>query len=317
MEKLKFGVIGCAGIARKAFIPAVKKSEFAEVTIVSSLLYDEAKEVAAQFECKAVESYEDVVNCDDIDAVYIAVPNGLHADFTIASANAGKHVLCEKSLAVNTNEVNNIIQACKKNNVALLEGFAYQFHPQHKQLREMVNSGRIGEPVLFQGWFGFPPIKSSHRYDKNLGGGAVLDAGAYPIHSARKFFKREPITAKACVHNGNETVEIHGSVLLDFGMGQTALLAFGFDNMYRNSYSVWGTSGVITLTRAYSIPPTFSPTLILEQQGCREEHILKPFDPFLGEIEWFCQNVDNHDILEMWRQDASCQANVIEDIKRQ
>ncbi|MCI5188749.1 MAG: gfo/Idh/MocA family oxidoreductase [Candidatus Electrothrix sp. AS4_5] len=315
MKKIRFGVIGCANIAMKSFIPALKKSKTAELTAVASRSLEKAEKFANKFHCIPVCGYENLLKRNDIDAVYIATPTGLHAHWVIASAQSGKHILCEKTLAKNVKETLQILAACEKNDVALLEGFSYQFHPQHKELSEIVRQGKIGEPVLLQACFGFPPIKSEHRYNPEFGGGALLDAGTYTAHIARNFFKRKPQQVYSVLNYKEKKVDIHGSVLLNFGNGQTASLTFGFDNMYQNFYSIWGTKGLVKLNRSFSISSFFSPTIILERQDYREERVLQPYDQFLGEIESFCTHLHNSEKKTLWRQDALDQSLVIEKIK--
>lgn len=316
-NKLRFGIIGCASIARKAFLPALTKSTTADLLAVASRSSKKAKSFASFFDCEAVHGYDALLARDDIDAVYIATPIGTHAEWSIASARAGKHVLCEKTLSINVDETRRILDACEKYNVALFEGFVYQFHPQHAAVREIVEQGRIGEPILFQAWFGFPPLKrSNHRYDPMLGGGALMDAGTYTVHAARHFFNREPVRVQASLNYMDKPVDIHGSVLLDFDNRQTAFLAFGFDNMYRNSYSIWGTKGQITLTRAFAVPSSIFPTIILEQQSYREEQILSPYDQFSGEIEMFSVGFNDPDKRRSWREDSLNHALVLEKIRQ-
>lgn len=316
MGKVRFGILGCANVARKAFLPALLSSNCAYPIAVASRTKAKAQEYAALFSCEAVEGYDNLLIRDDIDAVYIATPIGLHAQLAIKAAESGKHVLCEKTLARNVEESQLIYEACKRNNVALLEGFSYQFHPQHQEVRDIIEKGQIGNPILFQAWFGFPPLQSQHRYDSALGGGALLDAGTYTVHSARRFFGREPLRVWASLDDGDQPVEIHGSVILDFGGGQTALLAFGFDNMYRNSYSIWGTKGQVTLNRAFSVPANFAPTIILEKQGRQEERTVAPYDQFKGEIEVFCAGLNDPDRRRAWREDALAQAKVLASVFR-
>jgi predicted dehydrogenase len=315
-DRLRFGVIGCASIARQSFLPALMKSVSADLVAVASRSRKKAKSFSSLFNCEAVHGYDNLLTRKDIDAVYIATPIGIHAEWSIASAQAGKHVLCEKTLATNVDETQLILETCEKYGVAVFEAFAYQFHPQHAAVRKIVEQGQIGETVLFQAWFGFPPINSNHRYDPVLGGGALLDAGAYTVHAARHFYNREPVRIQASLDYGEKLVDIHGSVLLDFGNRQTAFLAFGFDNMYRNSYSIWGTKGMVTLTRAFSIPPILSPTIILEQQSYREERILPTYDQFLGEIEIFSSGYNDSDKCRRWREDSLGQAQTLEAIRQ-
>lgn len=315
MKKTRFGIIGCASIARRAFIPALQKSSAAQLVAVASRTRQKANEFAALFDCDAVEGYDTLLAREDIDAVYIATPVGLHAEWALAAARAGKQILCEKTLARNSEETRRVMEMCEASGIAIFEGFAYQFHPQHTMLRRMVEEGQIGRPVLFKAWFGFPPIDSPHRYDPALGGGALLDAGTYTVHAARHFFCREPLRVQAILHHACNLVEIHGSVLLDFGHGQSAHLAFGFDNMYQNTYSIWGTEGVITAKRAFSLPPTFSPVVVTERQNLRKEKYIPPCDYFLEEIEMFVQGSSDPTTRRKWREDALGQAQVLESIR--
>jgi len=224
--------------------------------------------IKAKFDKPFENSLKTAFKKYNFDAVYISTPIGTHKDIVILAAENKKHILCEKSLAVNLKEVEEMISICKKNNVALFEGFMYQFHTQHKYVKNLIASGEIGTPLHFQAWFGFPPInKNDFRYDKILGGGALLDAGSYTVHAARHFFDSEPIKCFSVLEDEGHEVEIRGSVLLDFGKSKTAHLVFGFNNMYQNKYVIWGTLGVITLERAFALPPHFMSKLILEKQG--------------------------------------------------
>ena len=222
------------------------------------------------------------------DAVYISTPNAVHAETVFLAAKNKKHILCEKSLGINLKEVEEMVQCCKENNVALFEGFMYQFHTQHQFVKKLIQDGEIGIPFHFQASFGFPPInENDFRYKKELGGGVVLDAGSYPIHSARHFFGKEPISSNAILENEGHEVEIRGTVLLNFGKSRTASLIFGFNNMYQSKYSIWGTKGMITLDRAYAVPSNFNPTCILEKQGFKEVYTLNACDHFIEENKIF------------------------------
>jgi predicted dehydrogenase len=313
---IRFGVIGTADIARRSFAPVLTTSDETVLVAVASRTQEKADVFASQFGCEGIEGYRNLLKRPDIDAVYIATPTGLHAEWAIAAARAGKHILCEKTLARNVYETQAILQTCREENVAIMEGFAYQFHPQHRALDEWVTADKIGEAVQLQAWFGFPPIDSPHRYTPELGGGALLDAGTYTVHVARRFFKSEPINVSSVLDSEGESVDIRGSALLDFGAQRTALLSFGFNNMYRNEYTVWGTTGLITIARAFSIPPTMSATLVLNRQDEHVERKLDPFDHFRGELDHFCAGFLSEAKRSHWRQDALHQAITLEAIRQ-
>jgi len=316
MDSVRFGIIGCGGIARRAFLPAVAALDEVHVMAVASQNIEKARRCASETGCEAEETYDSLLNRSDLDAVYIATPTGMHTEWAVKAAQRGLHVLCEKSLAPSLAEVELIIQAGEKNNVSVLEGFAYQFHSQHSFVRNMVQEGQIGQPVVMQAWFGFPPLDPQNfRYDKNLGGGALLDAGAYTVHIARRFYGREPVQVFSTLDVSSSGVDIHGSVLLDFGLGQTAHLAFGFDNMYKNSYQIWGTEGTLSLSRAFSIPPKLPPVLVLERQDFKEEITLPPSDQFVAEINHFCKGISDTETRIMWVTDARNQARVMRAIQ--
>jgi NDP-hexose-3-ketoreductase len=316
-QMIRFGAIGCGSIAQRSMLPALASGCGAQLVAVASPSSKRATELARRFGCEPVTGYEELVTRSDIDAVYIGLPVGLHARWAIEAAKNSKHVLCEKTLARTEMETREVVEACEKAGAAVMEAMAYRFHPQHRIAKEIVDSGGIGEPLLFQGWFGFPPIDSPHRYDPSLGGGALLDAGTYVIHAARTFFEAEPTVMSAMLDNGNEAVEIYGSAHLRFGSPRSALVAFGFNHMYRNSYSIWGTQGVLTMTRAFSISASFQPSVIIERQGHREERVLPAADSFQCEVAAFCDGIEDATLRRRWAEDAVSQSIVLEQVRSQ
>ena len=318
MDKIRFGIIGCGDIARKAFIPALKKSKYAEIVAVASRNSNKAESVSVEFECDFESNYELLLNRNDISAIYIATVPSTHEKIILAAAKNGKHILCEKPLTVSYNSAKKVVNYCKKMRIGILEGFMYQFHTQHQIVQNIINVGEIGTPILMQAQFGFPPLKSDNfRYNKELGGGAILDAGSYTLHIARNIFKKEPVEVYSIIDYNKEGIDIHGTVLLNFHKGQTANLSFGFDNFYRNNYSVWGTEGYISVMRSFSISETFKPRIILEKQDYYEEIECNPENQFVSEIEYFCKNLNSKNIVNSWRNDMLSQAKLIDIINNQ
>ena len=318
MVKIRFGVIGCGYISRKAFIPALINSSSAELVAVASRSIERAEAYAKEFNCVPIDNYTALLSRKDINAVYIATPPSTHEKIIIVAAAEGKHVLCEKSLTLSYNSAKKIIDYCKKMEVGIFEGFMYQFHSQHQKVRDIVNDGEIGKPILFQAQFGFPPLdKDNYRYRRGLGGGALLDAGSYTIHAARHFFQREPTEVYSVVDCNGREVDTHGSILLNFGNKQTAILSFGFNNYYRNSYSIWGTKGQVTVNRAFSVPDTHKPKIILEKQDYYKEIECESDDHFMKEIEYFCKGVSEEKAIDAWRKEALLQATVLNTVIEQ
>jgi len=315
MKKLKFAVIGCGNIAIKSSIPALINSEFSELIVCIDTDIAKGKTIGEKFDLPFENSLKTAFKKYNFDAVYISTPIGTHKDIVILAAENKKHILCEKSLALNLKEVEEMVSVCMRNKVALFEGFMYQFHSQHQFVKKLIGSGEIGQPVHFQAWFGFPPLnENDFRYNKELGGGALLDAGSYTVHAARHFFEAEPINCYSILEKEGHEVEMRGSALLNFGNSKTAHLVFGFNNMYQNKYVIWGTTGVITLERAFALPPDFRSTVILEKQGEKKEFSMEPCDHFLEEINFFALNFENKKNIEEWRSEVLNQKVILDKI---
>ena len=162
-KKLKFGIIGCSSISERSTIPAIQKSSFAELKMIGSRSETKAKEFAKKFDCVKFGSYENILDDNDIDVVYISTPIGTHEEWAIKAAKAGKHVLCEKSSTVSFKSAKKMVDTCIDNKVRILEGFMFRFHPQHKKVKDLISDHSIGKSFLFNGNFGFPDI-SKRQY---------------------------------------------------------------------------------------------------------------------------------------------------------
>jgi len=314
---LKFAVVGCGNIAQKSSIPALSGSGVSDVVVCIDTDREKENEISSKFGLPFETSFEKALKEYDFNAVYISTPVASHREIILKAADHKKNILCEKTIVCNPDEAKEVTGACRKNNVALFEGFMYQFHTQHQFVMDLVEKGEIGNPFHFQAWFGFPPLlPGDFRYNKSLGGGAVLDAGSYTIHSARHFFNCEPENVYSSLEFEEHPVEIRGSAMLDFENGRTAHVVFGFNNMYQNKYIIWGTKGVITLDRAFSLPPGFRSTLTLEQQGSKQEFLMDPCNHFIEEIKYFDSNFHDNKVQQAWRDEIVNQSIVLNLLRR-
>ncbi|MDC0170558.1 Gfo/Idh/MocA family oxidoreductase [Candidatus Nitrosopelagicus sp.] len=312
MKPLKFGIIGCSRIAKRSVIPAIIKSEFAGLEIIGSRSTDKAKEFAKEFNCEKFGTYEDVISDDSVDVVYISTPISTHRDWAIKASEAGKHVYVEKSSAANFTSARKMVESVKENNVRLMEGFMFRFHPQHQKVKELIKEGKIGEVKSFNGVFGFPAFPDGDiRYDNEIsglfgGGGFLLDSGCYPICASRMIFDEEPISSvgkrffeKRKFSNGKiGKVDVSGSASLFYENGKTATISYINGSYYQAKYEVWGTDGVISLDRAYSVPPDFTTKVTLQYntennwEGRRAETFeIEPKDHFLDMLDTFCMEI--------------------------
>lgn len=310
---LKFAVVGCGNLALRYSIPAIMNCSDSELVVCINRSTKPKKKIENQYKVPFETSFKKALEKYEFNAVYISTPNAAHAETVFLAAKNKKHILCEKSLGVNLKEVQEMVEFCKENNVALFEGFMYQFHSQHKFVKKLIQEGEIGTPFHFLASFGFPPInENDFRYKKELGGGVILDAGSYNVHSARQFFGREPISSHAIIENEGHEVDIRGTVLMNFGESKTASLIFGFNNMYQSKYTIWGTKGMITLNRAYALPPDFKPTCIIEKQGQKKEFVLEPCNHFIEEIKYFNGGYKNEETKKEWYDEALKQSKALQ-----
>lgn len=308
----RVGIIGCGVVVAKAVAQAVQKSQRARLEVLGSRSLDRVKTLASQFQCRAVEGYDQIINDPKVDIVYIALPNALHLEWILKAAKAGKHVICEKPAVLNPQEAGKVVGVCKRHCVRFLEAYMFWFHPQHRQVEKLIESRAIGKVFHFEGAFGFPPLgPNNFRYSRSLGGGALYDAGGYPIAAARRLFREEPIATSASLFypEGYE-VDIRGAAQLEFPGGKTAHIAFGFDNSYRNTYTLWGTRGLIRLNSAFTVPPTSQACIDLITPQGTETIKVAPADHFTLMIDVFCQVIQRYSEMENGFEDeflAQCE----------
>jgi len=322
LNPLKFGIIGCSRIARKSVIPAILKSEFAELEIIGSRTIEKSKEFSTEFNCKKNGTYDDVISDDSINAVYISTPIGTHAELAMKAASAGKHVYCEKSATDSFTSAKEMVECSKNNNVRIMEGFMFRFHTQHKKVKELINNNKIGDLDSFYGSFGFPSFPEGDiRYNKELGGGFLNDSGCYPICASRMIFDQEPLSVFS--HNSIDSktgVDVKGTSILTYKNNKTASITYANGNYYQAKYEVWGSEGVISLDRAYSVPSDFITKINLQYnienswEGRKNEIIkVEPTDHFLKMIDMFCMEINGNDKLSLnFEKELLNQAKVME-----
>ena len=318
MGKIKFGIIGCSKIANRSSLPAIINSDFAELEIIGSRDIEKAKKFANKFKCKNFGIYEDVIESKNVDAVYISVPTGLHKKWAEKAAKAGKHVLCEKSAVTSYSHAKEVISTVRKNETRIMEGFMFQFHPQHIKVREIITKEDFGKSFIFTGMYGFPPIsKSDIRYDEKLGGGVLNEAGCYPIYASRMIFDEEPVSVSFNLFNDLETnVDIKGHGIIEFSNERKAFIGFSFENQYQANYKIWGENGIVELKRAYAVPPDFEPIIELTTSDKKSEIKIEPTDHFKNMIDIFCQEIQKKEEDSInFEEDLLNQAKLLEAIR--
>jgi predicted dehydrogenase len=222
-DKVRWGVLGAANIAVKKVIPAMQRGEWAEVVGLASRDAARAREAARSLGiAKAYGSYEELLADDRVEAVYNPLPNHLHVPWTVKAAEAGKHVLCEKPIALNATEARELLAARDRTGVKIQEAFMVRTHPQWLATRELIRAGRVGELRAVSGFFSyFNRDPANIRNLPEMGGGALMDIGCYPITVSRFAFNEEPRRCLGLVERDPEMgTDRLTSAVLDFPSGQ-------------------------------------------------------------------------------------------------
>jgi predicted dehydrogenase len=322
MRRLRWGILSTAAIGRRKVIPGIQRAANCEVVAIASRDLALAERVATELAIpRAHGSYEALLADSTVDAVYVPLPNHLHATWAIAAAEAGKHVLCEKPLAMTVRDAERMIEAADRAGVQLMEAFMYRLHPSWVAVREIVASGRLGRLTAVHSWFSYYNDDPANiRNVLESGGGALYDIGCYGVNLSRMLFDAEPSRVTAVVVrdpvNGTDVVT---SAVLAFGDG---LASFTCSTRAEDDQrvDVYGTSGRISIEIPFNIPPD-RPTRVFVSAGGNppvaphtETLTFDPADPYTVEAEAFATAVLEGRSVPVPPADAVGNLRVIESI---
>jgi predicted dehydrogenase len=286
---VKWGVLSTSTVAVGKAIPALKRCANAEVVAIASRDIVKAERIARSFDIRnAYGSYDALLQDQEVEAVYLPLPNGLHGEWTVRAAHAGKHILCEKPAALSPQASEVMIAACVSSNVLFMEGFMYRFHPQFKCVKRWLAEERIGPLRLMRASFSFnlEPRHSRIRLQAALGGGALADVGAYGIDVTRWLIGEEPSRVFASGNHGLEAdVETSFTAILEYRSGICAMLDGGFDRPRHNFCEIVGESGAILITSPFI--PVEGTAVQLRTATGEEKQTFPLIDPFQLQFEHF------------------------------
>jgi len=255
-QKVRWGIMSTASIAQRSVIPGIQESERNEVVAVASRSLEKAQAFAKSQDIpNAFGSYEALLESPDIDAVYIPLPNHLHKTWTIKAAEAGKHVLCEKPIALNETEAQEMVQACEKAGVILAEAYMFRHQRRFADIKQLIQQGEIGDVRGIHGVFTFngAGAEENIRFNKAWGGGSIYDVGCYPISAARFILEEEPVavTSHAFFSPEHGDVDMMASGLMEFSNGVALTFDCAMWAEGRNNLEILGTDGRIVLDAAF------------------------------------------------------------------
>jgi glucose-fructose oxidoreductase len=288
---VRYAVVGLGHIAQVAVLPAFAHAR--RNSRVTALVSDDGAKLevlSKKYRIPGTYSYDDYDAClEQVDAVYIALPNSLHAEYTVRAARAGVHVLCEKPMAVTAGECRRMIDACRRNRVKLMIAYRLHFEEINLKVVDLVRRGRIGEPKFFNSSFAMTVRRNDIRTRKNMGGGSLYDIGVYCINAARYLFRAEPQEVMAIsVNSGTaKLAEIDESTgaLLRFADGRVAAFVTSFNAADVGSYRIVGTKGHLAVDPAYEYAEGLAYTLTVNGKTTRKR--IGKRDQFAPELLYF------------------------------
>ena len=313
-KSIKWGILSTAKIGVTAFIPSARAVAGAEVLAVASR--DQAKATAFAQEHgipMALGGYQTLLDTAEIDAVYISLPNTMHAEWTIRAAEAGKHIFCEKPLAVTAAECRRMVDACQAAGVLLFEAFVFYHHPQNRRIRQILDAGEIGSLRHIDAGVTFTiNDRTNIRMIKDLGGGSIYDGGVYPITYSRFIAGTDPISVQAIMRFDEASgVDIWASLLMEYPDGVTSTVYCGFEGAGGPHARITGQSGMIVIPSPYH-PGAKSRFDITAGQQTRTEQFDTGLPPFGPAIEFFQQCIHGEETPAYMADLASGTLRVVE-----
>ncbi|WP_456439439.1 Gfo/Idh/MocA family protein [Psychroserpens sp.] len=320
MNRIRIGVLGTSNIAQKAIIPTiVALPHIFELVGIASRNIVKLKDITSALDVKAFQGYDTIIDKNIIDAIYIPLPNSLHFEFVEKALKNGIHVLVEKSLGCNFLEVSKLVSLAQENSLVLMENFQFRFHSQLEFLINKLKSNEFGEIRAIRASFGFPPFSDSEniRYKKELGGGALLDAGAYTTKISQ-IILGNGLNVEAATLNKTPIDEVDiwgGAFLKQKETGLFSSLAFGFNNYYQCGVEVWCSKGKISTNRLFTAPPGYKPIFEIETPQEKQTIELPSDNHFINMLTHFSNCIGNEHLKDIENNQNLDQARLIEGIK--
>ena len=313
-----WGVLGAGFIANRAMIPAIQGSSQSRVLAVASRDTRRGQEAAQRYSIERVyNDYGDLLDDPDVQVVYIALPNHLHREWCIRAAHAGKHVLCEKPLALDAAESDVIISTCHSLKVLLMEAVMYRFHPRMQALKYMIATGAVGELRFIHSAFSFPfDAPGNYRASPQFGGGALLDVGSYCVNAARWLSGSEPTAIHPSFSYSRNAIDVSASAILEFGSQLSAHVQCSFAAAEHQVIEVVGSEAAISASLAFTAWRGDTTALLIQRGGVFERREFAPADPYQLMVEHFTDCVLGKESLKYPPEDGRNTLRVL-DVLRQ
>jgi predicted dehydrogenase len=319
MKKISWGVLSTARIGLKKVIPAMQKGKHSTIAAIASRHFEKAQSAARDLGIpQAYGSYEELLADSEIDAVYIPLPNHLHVAWTLKALQAGKHVLCEKPLGLNLQEVEYLHKEAKKfPALKAMEAFMYRHHPQWTMAKKLVDEGAIGELKSIHSIFSYHNIDPADiRNQAEIGGGGLLDIGCYCISVSRFLFNREPVRVTGTIdYDPQMKIDRLASGVLEFEQG-AATFTCSTQLTNHQRVSIYGKLGSLEIANPFTPQPDESCKLILQAGSQSKEIVVEARDQYTLQGDLFSQAILNDTNVPTPLEDGVANMRVIDGIIR-
>ena len=317
MKHIKWGVLSTSQFGLSHLIPAIQASETGSVHAIASRDPEKAERIAGELNIPvSYGSYEDLLADESIDAIYNPLPNHMHVPWTIKAMEAGKHVLCEKPIALNSSEAELLLQKTREfPGLKVMEAFMYRFHPQWEKVQSLIKNGEVGTVQSIHSVFTYySDDPDNYRNKTNMGGGGLLDIGCYCISLSRFLFGNEPDSAYGKVTiDPDFGIDRKASGILIFG-DKTATFTCSTQMYHYQRALIFGTDGLIEIDIPFNPPGDKAVHIFLTKNGERETIEFEAVDQYRLQIDAFCQSVINNTAVPTPLGDAVANMKVIDAI---
>ena len=322
MKKIGWGILGAARVNER-LMPAITQSDLGDLIAIGSRRSGASKECLLknlpEYEDKVAcfDGFDQVINHEKVDAIYIPLANEEHTEVALRAIRAKKHVLIEKPMAIKSEEVKLLTEEASKNNVRIMEGFMYAFHPQFDRIMNTIKSNILGDINYVHSMFSFP-IQPARFYRINRsminGGGALWDIGPYAIHTIRQCFRENPKRVKAIAKLNEHKADISTSGLIDFGNHKRATFDISFECTRRSEFEAFGTSGRVKCPTVWQPDNEKAKIIINTESSGLTEEVVPAANHFILEINHFNKVISSDITAKLSNEDALWNVKTLEGI---